>query len=132
MIISLEAQALRYLFFAERNLSSLPSLGFEKQPSTSHSEPVDLATLKIGIVGSGLMGSGIASAFLLNGFKSVVINDASEAALKKAVKTIDKTIKGALQRKKISDTEAAACLKRVSTTVSLDRYINMTALITFI
>jgi 3-hydroxyacyl-CoA dehydrogenase len=96
-------------------------IAMKTQQSKTHLLSTDLSSLKIGIVGSGLMGSGIASAFLLSGFKSICVHDASDAALKRAAAAIHSTVKGALQRKKISQTEASACMKYISTSSAFDR-----------
>jgi len=46
-----------------------------------------MTTQRIGIIGAGTMGSGIAQAFAANGF-TVILQDISEAAVQKGVPTI--------------------------------------------
>jgi 3-hydroxybutyryl-CoA dehydrogenase len=73
---------------------------------------------KVGIVGAGQMGNGIAHVFALSGYE-VVLNDISEDSLKKAVATIDKNLERQVSRGKIGADEKAAALGRISTTLSL-------------
>jgi 3-hydroxybutyryl-CoA dehydrogenase len=73
---------------------------------------------KVGIVGAGQMGNGIAHVFALSGYE-VVLNDISEDSLKKAIGTIDKNLERQVSRGKISAEEKAAALGRISTTLSL-------------
>lgn len=73
---------------------------------------------KVGIVGAGQMGNGIAHVFALSGYE-VVLNDISEDSLTKAIGTIDKNLERQVSRGKISAEEKAAALGRISTTLSL-------------
>jgi 3-hydroxybutyryl-CoA dehydrogenase len=73
---------------------------------------------KVGIVGAGQMGNGIAHVFALSGYE-VVLNDISEDSLKKAIGTIDKNLERQVSRGKISAGDKAAALGRISTTLSL-------------
>jgi 3-hydroxyacyl-CoA dehydrogenase len=67
-----EAKALRYVFFAERAAAKVSGLeGVEPQPVRT-----------IGIVGTGLMGSGIAVSALDAGFRVIGVEQSAEAATK--------------------------------------------------
>ena len=59
LVDSEEARALRYAFFAEREVTKLPHI-----PADTPQRPTD----KPGVVGAGTMGGGIAMSFADNGF----------------------------------------------------------------
>jgi 3-hydroxybutyryl-CoA dehydrogenase len=74
---------------------------------------------KIGIVGAGQMGSGIAHVCALAGL-SVVLNDIAAARLKEALATINGNMARQVSRKRISEEDKQTALKRISTTESFD------------
>ncbi len=73
---------------------------------------------RIGIVGAGQMGSGIAHVFALAGY-DVLMSDVSRDALDKAIETIERNLDRQVQREKISEDERATALGRISTTMTL-------------
>jgi 3-hydroxybutyryl-CoA dehydrogenase len=73
---------------------------------------------KVGIVGAGQMGNGIAHVFALAGF-DVVMSDISQEALDKAVALIDRNLERQVSRGKISAAEKAAALGHITTTMKL-------------
>ncbi|AHM03901.1 3-hydroxybutyryl-CoA dehydrogenase [Roseibacterium elongatum DSM 19469] len=73
---------------------------------------------KIGIVGAGQMGNGIAHVCSLAGY-DVVMSDISEDALAKAMSLIDKNMSRQVSRGKISDAEKDGALGRITTTTDL-------------
>ncbi|MBC7145395.1 MAG: 3-hydroxybutyryl-CoA dehydrogenase [Thioclava marina] len=77
-----------------------------------------MAIEKVGIVGAGQMGNGIAHVFALAGYQ-VLLNDISEDALAKAVAVITKNLDRQVSRGKISEEEKNAALGRISTTTKL-------------
>jgi 3-hydroxyacyl-CoA dehydrogenase (EC 1.1.1.35) len=79
---------------------------------------MDMAIEKVGIVGAGQMGNGIAHVFALAGYQ-VLLNDISEDALAKAVAVITKNLDRQVSRGKISEEEKNAALGRISTTTKL-------------
>ncbi|MEZ5732451.1 MAG: 3-hydroxybutyryl-CoA dehydrogenase [Paracoccaceae bacterium] len=72
----------------------------------------------VGIVGAGQMGNGIAHVFALAGF-DVLMTDVSDEALKAALALIDRNLDRQVSRGKISETEKAAALARIKTTMTL-------------
>ncbi len=92
MIDTPQRAGLIHAFFAERKVTQLPEL--------KGVEPRDLG--KIGVVGGGLMGSGIATAALLSHLPVVVVEQNQEAA-DKARATITKNLSSAVKRGKMSE-----------------------------
>ncbi|WJY22861.1 3-hydroxybutyryl-CoA dehydrogenase [Fontisubflavum oceani] len=73
---------------------------------------------KIGIVGAGQMGNGIAHVCALAGY-DVVLNDISQDMLDKAVALVDRNLDRQVSREKISADDKAAAMERISTTLVL-------------
>jgi len=69
---------------------------------------------RIGVVGAGQMGNGIAHVAALSGH-SVVLQDVSEAQLTKALATIEKNMGRLVRKEKVSADEAAAAVGRITT-----------------
>lgn len=67
---------------------------------------------KIGVIGAGQMGNGIAHIIALAGFK-VVLNDINDAAIDKALLTIEKNLGRQVAKETISAENAAAALKNI-------------------
>jgi 3-hydroxyacyl-CoA dehydrogenase len=66
-----QARALRYIFFAEREISKIPEVGAKPRP-----------VAQLGVIGGGLMGTGIAAAALLAGLNVILVErDAASADL---------------------------------------------------
>ena len=73
---------------------------------------------KVGIVGAGQMGSGIAHVFALAGY-DVLMTDVSRDALDKAVETVRRNLDRQVQREKIAEAERDAAIGRIATTMTL-------------
>ena len=73
---------------------------------------------RVGIVGAGQMGNGIAHVFALAGF-DVQMNDINADALTAAVHLIDKNMVRQVSRDLITEDAKANALKRISTTTTL-------------
>ncbi|MCA2007865.1 3-hydroxybutyryl-CoA dehydrogenase [Tritonibacter mobilis] len=73
---------------------------------------------KVGVIGAGQMGNGIAHVLALAGF-NVVLNDISQQALDSALSLIQKNLARQASRGKIDDAEVAATMDRISTTLIL-------------
>ena len=73
---------------------------------------------KIGIVGAGQMGNGIAHVCALAGY-DVVMNDMSQDSLDKAMALIDRNIERQVSRGRISAEDKAAAMGRITTTLKL-------------
>ncbi|CAM3822178.1 3-hydroxybutyryl-CoA dehydrogenase [Phaeobacter inhibens] len=73
---------------------------------------------KIGVIGAGQMGNGIAHVMALAGY-NVVLNDINQQALDAAVSAIQKNLARQASKGKIDQTEVEATLGRISTSLTL-------------
>ncbi|WP_116599257.1 3-hydroxybutyryl-CoA dehydrogenase [Primorskyibacter marinus] len=73
---------------------------------------------RIGVVGAGQMGNGIAHVLAVAGYE-VLLNDINQDALDKAVALIDRNLERQVSREKISADEKAAAMARIGTTMAL-------------
>ena len=69
------------------------------------------------VVGAGTMGNGIAQVFAINGYP-VLLVDAEQGALDRAVATIGKSLERMVRKEKISDSDRTVALDRIQTTSS--------------
>lgn len=74
---------------------------------------------KIGVVGAGQMGNGIAQVAAVSGYE-VVMSDLSEDALAKGLATIERSLAKLVRKERISADLRDAALSRISTTTSLE------------
>jgi 3-hydroxybutyryl-CoA dehydrogenase len=74
---------------------------------------------KVGVIGAGQMGNGIAHVCALAGIP-VVLNDIAPARLKEALATINGNMARQVSRKRISEDDKQNALKRISTAESYD------------
>ncbi len=75
--------------------------------------------MKIGIIGSGTMGNGIAHSFAFNGY-NVLLHDIDEVLLSKGLDTIKSNLDRMLKKQKITDLDISNTIANISTTTSLD------------
>ncbi|TAN70873.1 MAG: 3-hydroxybutyryl-CoA dehydrogenase [Magnetospirillum sp.] len=75
------------------------------------------AIQKIGVIGAGQMGNGIAHVCAASGF-DVILLDISEEALKKGLGVIDKNLNRAISKGKLTEAEKASTLSRIKPTTS--------------
>ncbi|MEK0164491.1 3-hydroxybutyryl-CoA dehydrogenase [Phaeobacter sp. JH20_36] len=73
---------------------------------------------KIGVIGAGQMGNGIAHVMALAGY-DVVLNDISQQALDSAVNAVKKNLTRQASKGKIEQADVDAALGRISTTLTL-------------
>ena len=100
---SSQSRALRHMFLAERQTSKIP--GIDKTVTV---RPMQ----RIGIVGAGTMGRGIAMAFSTSGFE-VVIVETDGAALQRGLASIRDTYAGSLAKGRMNAADMDACLARI-------------------
>lgn len=75
--------------------------------------------MKIAIIGTGTMGSGIVQTFIQAGY-DVLMKGRSEASLGKAQKTIEKNLGRLVEKGKLSETERDEMLGRITQTMSYE------------
>jgi len=73
---------------------------------------------KIGVIGAGQMGNGIAHVMALAGYE-VVLNDVNQQALDAAVSAVHKNLARQASRGKISENEVTEAVARITPTLSL-------------
>ena len=96
-----------HAFFAERAVAKVPE-------SSAQPRPLD----RIGVIGGGTMGSGIATALLLAGY-TVTLCEVSSEALHRGQSTIDSDLDGAVRRGKLDSDGHAAAMTRLSSSTDL-------------
>jgi 3-hydroxybutyryl-CoA dehydrogenase len=79
-----------------------------------------MSTKRIGIVGSGIMGSGIAECAAVTGHE-VVLRSRQQATADQAVASLDKSFSRAVSKERMSEADKDAALARVTATSELDR-----------
>jgi len=75
--------------------------------------------MKIGIIGAGTMGSGIAQVFAMHNYE-VIINDIDNNSLVKAIKNIEKSLNRLIAKEKISEAKKSEALALIKTTDNLN------------
>ena len=104
-----ESHAQRAYFFAERQVRKIPDI------------PRDIALRdikKVGVIGAGLMGSGIATCFVTAGYE-VIVTELKQDALDRGLAHIQKNIEGAVARGKMKAEKAEAGLAKLSGSIEM-------------
>lgn len=83
------------------------------------------------VVGAGLMGAGIAHAFVSTGY-AVTLVDVQSAALEKAVNAIRKILTDGVRLSKVTDEQARAAMERLKTKITLTDALENTAAVLLI
>jgi len=105
-----QSKALRHLFFAEREAARIPGL-----PADTPVRPV----ARVGIVGAGTMGAGIAMSVAAAGLP-VVLLETTPAALEKGLGTIRRLWSASVAKGRLAQDEMDRRLARVGGTLSYD------------
>jgi 3-hydroxybutyryl-CoA dehydrogenase len=95
-----------------------------KERPKGRSEPAEnmAATIrKIGVIGAGQMGSGIAHVCSLAGF-NVLLNDVAPDRIKAGIATINGNMARQVGRKRITEEERQAALKRITAAETMDAF----------
>ena len=105
-----QSAALRHMFFAEREAAKVRGL----------SRDIPLRGVeKVGVIGAGTMGSGIAMNFANAGMQ-VTLLEVDDGALEKGLAIIDRNYQGSVRRAKLSEEQALECRARISGTTSYE------------
>ncbi len=107
---SAEARALRYAFFAEREITKLPHI-----PADTKLRPTDHPA----VIGAGTMGGGIAMSFADNGY-DVKITDATKEALDRGMARIRANYETSVKRGSLAQDEMERRLARIHPVASID------------
>jgi len=107
---SAEARALRYAFFAEREVAKLPDI-----PRETPLRPIEAAA----IVGAGTMGGGIAMSFAEFGFP-VKLLEVSQEALDRGLARIRSNYETSVKRGSLTEAEMQRRLKLIEPVKSFD------------
>ena len=106
---SIESQAQRYAFFAERNTSKIPDV-----PSATRTLEVNT----VGVVGAGTMGGGIAMNFLNAGIP-VTLVEMSQEALDRGVGVIRRNYENSAKRGRLTEAQVDQRLALIRPTLDL-------------
>lgn len=74
--------------------------------------------MKIGVLGAGTMGAGIAQTFAQCGYE-VIIRDLNEDALENGMKSIEKSLNRLVKKEKISDADSKNILEKIALSTEL-------------
>jgi 3-hydroxyacyl-CoA dehydrogenase len=107
---SLQSKAQRYAFFAERKAAKIPGLADDT--------PI-LPVSKVGVVGAGLMGGGIATVFANAGLPVTVV-EANEAALARGLDAVKAQYESGVKRGRLTEDEARARFGRITGSLKLE------------
>lgn len=110
LLVSDASRGLRHAFFGERAVARIPGLGGDVQARSIS---------RMGVVGGGLMGTGITIALLNAGF-SVTMVELREDGLARASATIDRTLKRDVEKGRISQNVADKRFAAFTPATSLD------------
>mmetsp|Transcript_83891 Transcript_83891/g.235067 ORF Transcript_83891/g.235067 Transcript_83891/m.235067 type:complete len:613 (+) Transcript_83891:1-1839(+) len=110
LLFSVQSAALRHLFFAERMISKVP--GLKAQPA-----PIK----KVGILGSGLMGGGIAICCAQKGLQ-VVLKDAKQEWLDAGMKSITGIWMGQVKRGRLPEAKAKGYLSLIKPSLAFEDF----------
>jgi 3-hydroxyacyl-CoA dehydrogenase len=105
-----ESRAMRHVFFAERAAARIPDV-----PPETETLPVR----RVGVLGAGTMGGGIAMVFANAGLP-VVLVDREPALLEKGLGIIQKNYAATVKKGRLDAVEMEARLARITTTTSLE------------
>src|SRR2546422_11056667 len=92
-----------------------------KERPKTRSDSTAFPIRKIGVIGAGQMGSGIAHVTALAGFE-VKISDLSADRIKAGIATINGNMARQVSRKRITEEERQAALKRITPAENLDAF----------
>ncbi len=112
-LASRESQALRHVFFAERESAKLPGLS-----SADAKQAQPPAIRRIAIIGAGTMGSGIAMA-CADADLEVLIHDNDPAALSRSREFLHTTYASSVKRGRITESVADERIQRIRSTTAL-------------
>ncbi len=121
LLMSPESAALRSLFHATQELKKNPFPGYAE----AHTQPV----FKMGLLGGGLMGGGIAAVTLENTQASVRIKDVDEQALARALAHVRTVLQKNADKKKWSQEQVNTAFHKATGTLSYQGFASVNMVI---
>jgi 3-hydroxyacyl-CoA dehydrogenase len=106
-VSSEQSKALRYMFFAERTAARIEDL-----PASTRARKVD----KVGVIGAGTMGGGIAMNFLSAGIATTILDTTAEA-LDRGVKTMRGNYEASAQKGRLTAQQVDRALALLDPTI---------------
>ena len=113
LVVTPEARALRHVYFAQQALKKYSGPAPTDQEAT---EVVEHEVRRLGIIGGGLMGQGIASVSLHTAHLSVRVRDTSRENLTRAVSNIDSYLSEQVERRRMTKWQRQEHLNRLTLT----------------
>jgi 3-hydroxyacyl-CoA dehydrogenase len=110
LIMSVQSAALRHIFFSERKAGKIEGLAEDVKP---------LPVRKVGVIGAGTMGGGIAMNFLSAGIP-VTMLEMKQEALDRGVATIRKNYEGNVARGRMKPEQLEAAMGLLTPTLAYD------------
>ena len=107
LVASSESKAIRHIFLAERMATKVPGIS---------SSTAVRSVARVGIVGAGTMGGGIATTFLSAGIPTVLVESTREA-LDRGVATITRNYEDAVKKRRLTEVDAQRALKLLEPTL---------------
>ncbi|MBM3512936.1 MAG: 3-hydroxyacyl-CoA dehydrogenase [Alphaproteobacteria bacterium] len=109
-----ESKSLRYLFFGEREVARIPDV-----PKDTPLRDIR----RVGVVGAGTMGRGIALSLLAGGY-AVVLIETRQDALDRGVAAIDQVLARDVEKRRLSSEAKAARLAKLTPALDLNALAN--------
>jgi 3-hydroxyacyl-CoA dehydrogenase/enoyl-CoA hydratase/3-hydroxybutyryl-CoA epimerase len=115
LVTSPESRALRSNFLASQMMRHATGI-------SGHDEPNEVS--KIGILGGGLMGAGIASVSVLKAGKTVRIKEVEDAGIQRAMAHVAKNIEREVKRRRLRPFEAERAMNKLTGTTDWSGFQN--------
>ena len=116
LVVSPESKALRSIFFATQELKKDPGVDGKVEPKEVR---------KVGILGGGLMGSGIATVSALKAGSTVRIKEIDDAGIDRALAYVHRNVDKLRRRRRVRDFEAERLMHKVTGTTDWSGFENV-------
>lgn len=107
---SVESQAMRHVFFAERQVAKIPDL-----PKETPTRPI----VRAAVIGAGTMGSGIAMNFANAGIP-VLLLDQEQSFLDRGLRNIEKNYASTVRKGRLTEEQMSKRLSLISPTLDIE------------
>lgn len=104
LVMSAESAALRHIYFSQQSLKKEASVRVEA-PAT-----------KVGVLGAGLMGAGVALASILHANTTVRLKDVRDEGVARGLSTMSDALDAQVRKRRLSKREKRALMARVTAT----------------